>query len=484
MSKAIILLIGLSCLAGIDAIALTGGVTTTCDVGELEKGLGDLCAEAKVSNKCNDYCKKKFGAELITAQCTHERANNKRECICRMKCCVQSCWGDPHCTTCDGTKFGYQGLKKYFVLKPLENLPSFPYFEIRQINRPYFKGPMAVLAFLDLFIRDWGLTINVETPSVAGKTFILKVNDKPATIPYRFSKIEDNRELFASVVYADEKKKNSLIIKTSFGIKIIVATTVHGKMAFSGLAIDVPKHPELKGKLGGILGGWDGNARNDGTGPDGKKHPLDIKFSWKFGDSWIVPGGRTPTAECVQKEAEKQMSDIDGNADKTVRAEAEKACKEVLSRPQLKQCVDETGRKLPLLSNCVMDLLFLETAEDRKEFLQDLIESFEETCRRRNKKKGHRSSSSSSSSSSESGEGPDGKKKEKKPKKAHDGTKKPKTPKQPKPAQPAQPAQPAKAAPAAPAKPAQPVKPVAPKPVATKPVQQAPKKEEAVGLEI
>jgi hypothetical protein len=560
MIKPIILLIGLWHIAELDAIALTGGLRTTCDVGELEKGIGELCTNAKVSPKCDEYCKRKFGGHLIAAQCTHERPNQKgRECICRLKCCVQGCWGDPHCTTCDGTKFGYQGLKKYYVLKPMQQFPTFPYFEIRQLNRLYGKGPMAVLDVLEFYIRGWNLTFHLASPKTHDGA-ILRVNGHPHKIPYHYSKLDDHREQYARVVLSKSKKQ--IIVKTSFGVRIII--NVNKRMSFTGFAVDTPRHPELKGHMGGILGGWDGNPRNDGIGPHGRKYPLDIKFSWKFGNSWIVhkakghkknkpkkpkkpkkskdpkkpkkpkkpkdpkkpkkpkdknkpkkdkdpnkpkkpkkpktpgakpgptqPGHLVPpkpnpvpkpppvqpqgpvaprppvpapapaappvapgpegsseddddsnsssseesgesgegsgsgesdsaedSAEILsQSQSQTQIVEFEGKADKLVKAEAEAMCAGLLNRPSLKQCVEATGRKLPLHYNCVLDLLFCENAQERKEFIEDLIENFEETCHRRDKKKGHRSSSSSASNSVESEEGPDGQKIPKKPKK-------------------------------------------------------------------
>jgi len=411
MIKSIVLLIGLCGIVGLDAVALTGGTTTTCDVGEQEKVRG-LCPDGKTSSKCADYCKKKFGGELIAAQCTHERPTKKRECICRLKCCNQGCWGDPHCWTCDGTKFGYQGLKKYYVLKSLANYPTFPEFEIRQINRPWQNGPMSILDVSEFYIKDWKITAVIKTPNVVGGKYFLQVNDKNETIPYTFKKFDDNRELFMTITFGDAKQ-TQVVVKTSFGIKIVYTTQTSGAHVYSDISIDTPRHPEIKGKIGGILGNWDDNPKNDGTGADGQVYPLEEGFSWKFGDSWIVPGGRTPTAECVIKEKEKKAEDFKNKVDKTIKAQAEQLCEKVLNNPELKKCAKDINRALPSIHNCVLDQLFLESAKDRNLYIKDLIRSFARTCRRRNKKKGHRSSSSSesvsssssSSSSSESGSG-------------------------------------------------------------------------------
>jgi len=379
MIRAIIVLLSIGAFIGSKALQDLG---PTCDVGEQEKVSG-LCTGNDAS-KCNDYCKKKYGTELLGAVCSDERKNKKRECICKLKCCNIGCWGDPHCWTCDGVRFGYQGLKKIYLMKPIKKYPTLPEFEINQINKPWKGSPMAMLDISELVVRDWSQIVQVKMPEGENGQYVLTVNEKKENIPYRYSQFDDNRERFINIVYADDKKTQVVLI-TSFGLRITYTTKPRVGLE-SDVSIDFPRHPELKDNSNGLLGRWNGNPDDDAIDANGQKQPLDDKFSWPFGDSWIIPGGRTKTAECVREEAKQVADKVVTETDPKLKENVEKQCKQALDSPELKACAKIAGRVVPLIKNCVTDLIFLDNDAERKAYIEDLIDTFATTCKSRGQK--------------------------------------------------------------------------------------------------
>jgi hypothetical protein len=343
-----------------------------------------LCNGAD-AGKCNEYCKGKFGGELLGAECSAERPNKKRECICRLKCCNQGCWGDPHCWTCDGVKFGYQGMKKHYMLKPITTFPNIPYFTIAQINKVWQKGPMAILDISEVIIKDWKVTVEVKTPDGPTAGFIVKVNDEQLKdLPYRWSKIDEHRERFVNIIWGNAAK-SQVVLTTSFGLKVVYTTNGAGNDRYTDLSIDTPRHPELKDHIHGLLGRWNDKPDDDSVDANGVKQPLDEGFSWAFGDSWIVPGGRTKTPDCVRDDAVKNKDDHINKVDPKIKENAEKWCKEALENPELTACAKKLHRAVPLHKNCVIDLIFLDSDAARKKYLKEIHNSFLDTCKRREK---------------------------------------------------------------------------------------------------
>jgi len=300
-------------------------------------------------------------------------------------------------------------------LKPIKDYPTLPNFEITQINKLWQTGPMAILDVSEVVIKDWSLVIDIKVPDGPTGQYILTVNEKKEEIPFRFSELDDNREHFVNIVFGDDKK-SQVVLTTSFGLRVVYTTKGSGTSIYSDISIDTPRHPELKDNSHGILGRWNGNPDDDAVDANGQKQVLDEKFSWAFGDSWIVPGGRTKTADCIRDEAVKTEDEIRKATDPKVQIAVEKLCLEVLENPELKQCAKNLGRAVPLLKNCITDLIFMDNAEARKQYIEDLVDSFASTCKRRGKGfdkhrfaiiiKGARDSSSSDSSDDDDGKRP------------------------------------------------------------------------------
>jgi len=372
----LILLVTFCSFHGSDAIANPG---PTCDVGEQERVHGGLCS----TGKCQDYCARKYGAELVGSTCVDHPGKPNRECICKLKCCNSGCWGDPHCWTCDGVKFGYQGMKKHYVLKPIQAYRTLPYFTISQVNRVWEKGPMAILDVSEVIVKDWSLNVELKVPDPGTSQYILKANDKVVSIPYRFVEYDEYREHFLSVDFGDAAK-TIVILTTSFGLRITYSTKGSGTGMYSDISIDTPRHPELKDQSHGLLGRWNGNPDDDAVDANGVKQPLDDRFSWAFGDSWIVPGGRTKTPQCVRDEAKEKDKKKTDEVDPKVKARAEKLCKKALESPELTGCAKKIGRVVPLIKNCITDLIYMENERKREQYIDDLIATFVSKCKGKN----------------------------------------------------------------------------------------------------
>jgi hypothetical protein len=351
--------------------------TPICSVGESGEADNGFCNEKDGDAKCATYCTKKFGAELITAACSAERpGTKKRECICTLKCVTGGCWGDPHCTTFDKVSFDYQGLQKYYVLKPCKPLPSLPEFEIIQSNRPYLATPQATLDILNLVVKEWGQLIEVKEPAGA-PWHVLTVNRKPQTIPYRFSRFVKHREDFIDINFSDPQQLH-LVIVTSFGLRI---TITNNNGAYSDLQVDIPRHPELRDNTCGILSRWNDNPADDNIDSKGQPQPLEPypQFSWNFGNSWLVPGGKLPT-QCEIDLAKLASDDHVKNFPKEEAARLRKMCKENLEQAELLSCLKDMGRPAHAIDDCFLDISHIKDEDDQKAFLKAMVTKFIHAC--------------------------------------------------------------------------------------------------------
>lgn len=74
-------------------------------------------------------------------------------------------------------------MKKHYMLKPrVESFPSLPEFEIQQVNKLYKNGPMSVIDFSTVIIRDWSQIIEIDTPDKDDGNYGLTVRD-PERVP-------------------------------------------------------------------------------------------------------------------------------------------------------------------------------------------------------------------------------------------------------------------------------------------------------------
>jgi hypothetical protein len=271
------------------------------------------------------------------------------------------------------------------MLKPITTFPNIPYFTIAQINKVWQKGPMAILDISEVIIKDWKVTVEVKTPDGPTAGFIVKVNDEQLKdLPYRWSKIDEHRERFVNIIWGNAAK-SQVVLTTSFGLKVVYTTNGAGNDRYTDLSIDTPRHPELKDHIHGLLGRWNDKPDDDSVDANGVKQPLDEGFSWAFGDSWIVPGGRTKTPDCVRDDAVKNKDDHINKVDPKIKENAEKWCKEALENPELTACAKKLHRAVPLHKNCVIDLIFLDSDAARKKYLKEIHNSFLDTCKRREK---------------------------------------------------------------------------------------------------
>jgi len=359
---------------------------TACPVGESDSAVGSFCNQGNDragNEKCAAHCTKTYGKELIRAQCSNTRPGNSlRECICDLKCANGGCWGDPHCHSFDNAQFGFQALRKYYVFKPLKPFPTFPEFEIHQSNRPWGNGPMAVLANCWFIVPDWGQIIHVVSPSAANQIFQVYANGKHVNLPHRFSRYVKHREDFINAIFADNVKRN-LQITTSFGLRLVLSahpTGGAGAVAiYSDISVDIPRHPELRGNTGGILGRWDDNPANDNIDSHGKPQPLDINFSAAFGNSWLVPGGGTPNA-CELDLAKRKHDEHVKKFDEANRKKLVKLCTDNLERANVKDCLKHLDRPSVIIGNCVVDLEHVPDEPSQQQFLKAMMAKLDHAC--------------------------------------------------------------------------------------------------------
>jgi hypothetical protein len=369
-------------LAATSSFLLKSDAQTMCPVGESDEAVGGFCNKDDGDNKCKAHCEKQFGAELLKSECSAPRLNKKRECFCSLKCANGGCWGDPHCWSFDGTKFGYQSLKKYYVFKPCNKFPTLPEWEIIQTNHPWGAGPMAVLDTLDVIFPDFGLLVDVVAPKAAGEAHVLTVNRQAQTIPFRFARVRGHREEFVDINFSDPQHLH-LVITTSFGLRITITSNPTGAVGptsiYSDISVDIPRHPELKGNTCGILGLWNDDPKDDNIDSKGQPQPLDDGFSAAFGDSWLVPGSGLPSIcemDLARLAHEKHVKEFS----KEHRERLRKMCQENLEQAELHSCLKDLGRPTHTIDDCVLDLSHIKDEDDQTAFLKAMVAKFIHDC--------------------------------------------------------------------------------------------------------
>jgi len=166
---------------------------------------------------------------------------------------------------------------------------------------------VAALDTVELVIPEWerGLSLALPMPGRAG--FILTVNNKQREIEYQYPSTDDDSCTtdFVKVYYTDKNTKTHVVIETSFGLRITLAA------AF--INVEIPKHPELKQKLCGLLGRPDGNQPNDFLDCKGIQQTPQVgvgPFNWAFGDSCLVPDSGTFDMKCFRADVENNGKNI------------------------------------------------------------------------------------------------------------------------------------------------------------------------------
>jgi hypothetical protein len=363
----------------------------SCPVTETEKVEGSgLCFSRGQLNatKCQEHCKKQFGNELTEAVCSseEEHADCRPNCVCKLKCHNANCWGDPHCTSFDGIKFDYQGLKKYYLLKPCKKYQTMPNFELRQSNRPWQGGVMAIMDIVELVVPEWEKILEVKAPDAAGATFVLTVNGRQRDLPYQYPS-PDADSCSSNFIKASFKDaaKTQLVLETSFGLRVTLTAhpNANPTSTYTDLSVDIPRHPELKQKACGLLGRPNDVQKDDFVDSNGKEQtpqPGYGPFNWAFGDSWIVPGSGAWNSKCFRDDADKQIEEHNNNIDPAQKKRAEEICKENLENPALVDCAKKLGRSLPDVEACVFDVMFMKSESERKEMVKAMLKTFATAC--------------------------------------------------------------------------------------------------------
>jgi hypothetical protein len=352
-----------------------------CNVGESDLAQGGFCNDADASKgdaACTAYCQKSFGAELIKASCSAERAKNQRECICQLKGQNGGCWGDPHCWTWDGTLFNYQSLQPYYVLKPKKSTPLVPKFEITQSNHPWGQSSAATLDTLHLFVLDWGQDVEVIAP--VNQPLNVSLNGKPQAVPGRWSQIKGHRENYIDFKYSDAQH---LLITTSFGVTVMV----HNAGAYSDVSINIPRHAEFKGNTFGVLASWNDNPADDNLDANGKPCPLTAAVSGDpsgdaaaYGNTYLVPGAKLPTQAELDEDAKHHEEHVK-NFNKEHWQHLEKMCDANMNHGEMKHCMKSLGRPAHLVRDCAYDLSHIVEEADQHAFLKAKVESFKKKCK-------------------------------------------------------------------------------------------------------
>jgi len=166
-----------------------------------------------------------------------------------------------------------------------------------------------------------------------------------------------------------------LFITTSFGLLIMV----HSNGAYSDISINIPRHPELKGNTGGVLGRWNDDPKDDNLDANGKPQPLVAEDSTAYGNSWLIPGEKLPTQ--AELDAAKAQHEAHVKSfDKEHWDHLKKICEDNLHHPEMKHCLKQLGRPAPLIDNCAMDLSHIIEEKDQQAFLKAMVEKFKARC--------------------------------------------------------------------------------------------------------
>ena len=146
--------------------------------------------------------------------------------------------------------------------------------------------------------------------------------------------------------------------------------------ALGFVTVEIPKHPELKHKLCGLLGRPDGNQTNDFLDCNGVQQtpqPGIGLFNWAFGDSCIVPGNGAWDAKCFRDDADKKFEEHKKNIDPEVEKKVRELCKNNIGNPALVDCIKKAGRTPIDVEACVFDVLFMKSESERKAYIKNLM---------------------------------------------------------------------------------------------------------------
>jgi hypothetical protein len=342
----------------------------TCAVGESDVGDGGFCNDDDGDKKCNAYCQKTYGKEFLRSECSKERPNGKRECICSLKCALGGCYGDPHCWGWDHPGWiGFQSTQPYHLFKPRTPFNTIPNFEIVQSTAMVGAGVSGVNAF-DLIVPDWGQILEVS--GLSQGTFTVLLNKKPQTVPCRHSNIADHREEFIDVKFTDAAK-TYLLVTTSFGLQI--AATRNGY----DISISIPRHPDLFNNTLGLLGRWNDNPADDNIDAAGNPQPLDFMWSVAFGNSWLLNPSQIPSQEDL--DLTKKLHDQHVNTfNKEHWEHLKKMCKENMHHPEIHHCQKSLGHPKHEIDDCVIDLSHIITEVGQHEYLKVMLRKYKHHC--------------------------------------------------------------------------------------------------------
>jgi len=279
-------------------------------------------------------------------------------------------------------------LKKYYVFKPLTKFTTLPNVQLIQQNRPWNGGQMSVLDNLEVVIPEWKKTVKVQAPTAPGVPFVVTVDNKTETIPFFYSKVDGHREEFLFMDFSDPATKLTLRIETSFGMKVTVSAHQAGATIYNDISVDIPRHPELKGQTGGVLGRWNGDPKDDNLDSQGKAQPLDAGFSHAFGDSWIIPSAGGPSPKETEDQKKKYEDHVKAITPED-RIKYDKLCRANLYTKQMHSCAKGTGRAAAAINDCIVDLSFIKDPKQQQEFLKAMVAKYASECPNHHKIKFH-----------------------------------------------------------------------------------------------
>jgi hypothetical protein len=236
---------------------------------------------------------------------------------------------------------------------------------------------------LEFVVPEWKMNVAVKAPLMAGQALVLTVNGKTQAVPFRHSKFEGHREEFINIAFIDPVQKLTLVITTSFGLRITVTVRPTGQQGatsvYSDVSVDIPRHPELKGKTGGILGRWNDDPKDDNLDSQGKPQTVDAWFSHALGNSWIIASAGGPSQAEIEKQ-EKQHKEHINKIPAEVKVKITQLCRANLDTAQMRHCAKGIGRVAAAIDDCVVDLMHVKGEKEQKAFLKALVAKFAQEC--------------------------------------------------------------------------------------------------------
>jgi len=289
-------------------------------------------------------------------------------------------WGDPHYHTWDGPKFGFQGKPEHYLIKPRSSYKSLPSFYVTQGNRQWLQSRASSMDFVALYIPTWKLQIKLKAPATPAGQITLEVNGKPQNLPYTYEKIvQKYKKRYVKVLFTDSDK-DTLVLVTSFGLKIWLHQVAADGSVYTNLALFVPQHPELQKGAFGLLGTPNGNPSDDFIDAKGTKHTPDSVWSWGWGNSWtVVQSEITPPAEQekAKKEVKAHQEKTKQNPGKQKRIK--KTCK-LLEDPLVVNCAKKLGRPPPSAEDCELDASFSKDEAGENSLICGLLGEYNKLC--------------------------------------------------------------------------------------------------------